>query len=114
LNAANLDSFISFDNEFETCDFSELENVIQHQENDASGQLENDEEEDVAEETTADSKPLSSNKEAIDAMDSLKDYAVANGLQDMLKHLRLAKKHLLDHSFSVRKQKPITEFFNKV
>ena len=49
-------------------------------------------------------------KEAIDTMDSLKELAAANGLEDMMKYLRLAEKHLLDHSISVRKQKPITDF----
>lgn len=114
VDSGHLNSFINFDDEIETCDVFEFESALEYQENDASNQLENEDEEDGPEGATADPKPLLSNKEAIEAMDSLKDYAVANGLQDMLKHLRLAEKHQLDHSILVRKQKPITDFFNKV
>jgi hypothetical protein len=57
--------------------------------------------------------PILTNREAVKALDSLKEYAIAKSLPAMLKHLTLAENCHQDYLISAKKQTLITDFFAK-
>ncbi len=66
------------------------------------------------EEYTIDEEPVFTNREAVRALDSLKDYAIAKGLPEMLKYLNAAESCQQEFVILVKKQTLVTDFFDKI
>ncbi len=66
------------------------------------------------EESMIDEDPVLTNRVAARALNLLKDYAIAKGLPEMLKHLNAAESCQQEFVISAKKQSLITDFFDKM
>lgn len=113
-------NFINFDDDLETFDgFRPEESAGAQRERLEAGpsdlmdaEIESDEA--VGEEIVIEDAPIMTNREASKALESLKDYAIAKGLPEMLKLLDSVENCQQDFVISVQKQSLITDYFHKV
>lgn len=113
-----IENFVKFDDELDTFDRFEPEGDAKQRmemDNDDSKEPHGVLDEGPTEEEEKNcAKPFLTNRQAIEALDSLKDYAISKNFTDMLKPLNLVEKSLQDGIISVKKQTLITGFFDKV